>query len=326
MTRRATLIVSLLLAVLLALPATAADRNNLSLTVTCTGFTTQGGSITLDRDNTGAGRERFSFVASDGNGTTIYSGPVESFYVGATISFPTGLATNFTATPAANPIVVSLVSAAGNGVGEQVVYTAAGSCPSLPTGTAAETVSTGPASPSVPVNVLPPSDLNSDAAIAGQPGYLVVNTSYLNLRSGDGPEYTIVGRVRGGDKLIALGRNDDFSWWYVQAGDLVGWAISDYLIARLDLTDVPVVIPAGEIALPRFFLYSSQSLLLSPSAGAPALCTIPGNLEYEIVGRNGDVSMLRVIADCGGTLVRGWLRTSDGAVRNPGNLVIPTGS
>ncbi|NOG51005.1 MAG: hypothetical protein HND48_17360 [Chloroflexi bacterium] len=83
MTRRATLIVMLLLAVLLALPAAAADRNNLSLTVTCTGFTTQGGSITLDRDNTGAGRERFSFVASDGNGTTIYSGPVESFYVGA---------------------------------------------------------------------------------------------------------------------------------------------------------------------------------------------------------------------------------------------------
>ncbi|NOG51004.1 MAG: hypothetical protein HND48_17355 [Chloroflexi bacterium] len=73
--------------------------------------------------------------------------------------------------------------------------------------------------------------------------------------------------MSGGDKLIALGRNDDFSWWYVKAGNLVGWAISDYLIARLDLTDVPVVIPAGEIALPRFFLYSLAKPAAQPIGG-----------------------------------------------------------
>lgn len=323
MARRMLLTLTVLLTLALALPTAAAERNGLAFGVTCTGFNSLGGSLILDRDNTGAGRERFQIVARDGSGATIYSGPVESFFVGSTIHFPVSLATEFTTAPASNPIVVSVVSAAGNGFGEQVVYSASGRCSSLPTAQEIETIVSGVTSASVPVNVLPPSGLNDDGDVAAQAGYLIVNTSFLNLRSGDGAEYTVVGRVAGGDKLIVLGRNDSYSWWFVKAGEIVGWVINDFVVARGDLRGVPVVLPAGEIALPRFFLYSDATLRATANAGGEPVCAVEGNLEYEIVGRTNDVRWLQVNAICDNTPVQGWLQTELGAVRNVGGLTIP---
>ena len=39
-------------------------------------------------------------------------------------------------------------------------------------------------------------------------GYLIVNTKYLNVRSGDHVGYTSLGVVSGGDQLEVIGRND----------------------------------------------------------------------------------------------------------------------
>lgn len=323
MSRRLLVMLTVLLMLALALPASAAQRDGLAITVSCTGFSTLGGSLNLNRDNTGAGRERFQIVARDGGGATIYSGPVESFFVGSSIDFPANLKTDFSTAPASNPIVVSVVSAAGNGLAEQVVYSASGRCVSLPTVETEDVVVSGVTSPSVAVNVLPPSGENSDDAIAAQPGYALVNTGYLNLRSGDGAEYTIVGRVAGGDKLIVLGTNAAKNWWFVQAGDLVGWALGDFLFLRGDLTDVPEILPVGEIALPRFFLYSDNVLRATKVAGSEGLCTVAKNLEYEIVGRNADLSQVKVNAVCESTPVQGWLAVDQGAVRNIGSVAIP---
>lgn len=323
MSRRLLVMLTVLLMLALALPASAAERDGLAITVSCTGFTTLGGSLNLNRDNTGAGRERFQIVARDGGGATIYSGQVESFFVGSSLDFPASLTTDFSTAPASNPIIVSVVSAAGNGLAEQVVYSAAGRCVSLPTVEVENVVVSGVTSPSVAVNVLPPSGTNSDADIAALPGYALVNTSFLNLRSGDGPEYTIVGRVDGADKLIVLGRNESLSWWFVKAGDVVGWVISDFILLRGDLTDTPVVVPVGEIALPRFFLYSDNVLRATAAAGSEGLCTVAKSLEYEIVGRNADLSQVKVNAVCNNTPVQGWLAVDQGAVRNIGNVAIP---
>jgi hypothetical protein len=306
-----------LLIALLAMPAQAATRSGLAFRVSCTGFNILGGSITLDRDNTGAGRERFSMVATDGGGKTLYAGPVESFWVGGSVTFPTGASIDFSDVAEANPITVALVSDAGNGLDAQVVYAASGTCSSLATAEAAFVSPGGVTSPSIPLNSVPDLSSSSDAAIAAAPGYLVVNTGYLNLRSGDGPEYTIVGRAAGGAKLLALGRNANFTWWYVQAGDVVGWTLAELLVARGDLTDVPVVVPQGEIALPRLFLYRAATLTATPG-GAP-VCDVAGNLEYEITARTAGATFVKVNAECGS----GWLAVALGAIRNPASLAIP---
>lgn len=323
MNRRLLIVITALLLLAVALPAAAAERKGLSITLGCTNFTVTGGSLILNRDNTGAGRERFQIIVKDGSGAAIYSGPAESFYVGATVNFPANLRTNFSSPAASNPISVSVISAAGNGLPEQVVYSATGNCANLPTVEAAAVGVTGVTSPSVPVNTLPPGGENADTLIDSQAGHGIVNTSYLNLRSGDGPEYTIVGRVRGGAKLVILGRNESASWWYVKAGDVVGWVISDFIVIRGDVRSAPVVVPAGEVALPRLFLYGDATLRATASAAGAPLCTVPGNLEYEIVGRNSSLSWVRVNAKCGDSATQGWLAVELGAIRNTGQVSIP---
>lgn len=323
MARRSLVILTVFLMLALALPASAAKRDGLALAITCTGFTSLGGTLHLNRDNTGAGREHFQIIAHDGDGTTIYSGPVESFYVGSSIAFPVNLTTGFTTPPASNPIVVSVISGAGNALAEQVAYAASGRCSSLPTVESEADLVSGVTSPSVAVNMLPPSERNTESEIASQSGYGIVNTAYLNLRSGDGPEYTIVGRADGGAKLIVLGHNESLSWWFVRAGNVVGWVIGDFIVLRGDLTDVPLVVPVGEIALPRFFLYSDTALRVSAAPDSAALCTVAKNLEYEIVGHNGDLSQVKVNAVCDNAPVQGWLAVAQGAVRNAGKVGIP---
>src|SRR5690606_37891271 len=116
MSRRLCLVLTALLLLALVVPASAARRDGLAFTVGCTGFTSLGGSVILNRDNTGSGREQFQILAKDGFGTVIYSGPLESFFAGSTIYFPINHVTSFSGEPAANPIVVSVISGAGNGL------------------------------------------------------------------------------------------------------------------------------------------------------------------------------------------------------------------
>ncbi len=322
MLRRLPLLICTILLVLFVLPAQAAKQDGLSFLVSCEGFASFGGSLILDRDNTGAGREAYQIVATDGDGTVLYASPIESFLVGGVLDFPRGYRISFASTPDNNPISVSLVSLEGNGLRAQTVYQTFGRCAGLPT--LAQTVPVAETSPSLPLNTVPPLSRASADQLAGEPGVIIVNTAYLNLRSGDGPQYTIVGRASGGARLIPLGRNAKSSWWYVQAGDVRGWVLGELVIIRGNLTGVPVVDPAGELAVPRFVLYRDANLLTLADATSAPVCQLAGNLEYVILGRTANSSFFYVSATCiGGGSAEGWLPAELGAVRNSGNLPIP---
>jgi hypothetical protein len=178
-------------------------------------------------------------------------------------------------------------------------------------------------SPSLPLNTVPRLSGNAPEVVAEEPGVLIVNTAFLNLRSGDGPEFTLVGRVAGGARLIPLGRNDAFTWWYVQAGDVTGWVLGELVIPRGDLRGTPVVEAAGELALPRFYLFSAATLRMLPDGASAPVCELAGNLEYVILGRTSDAGFFYVEATCrDGSEAEGWLAAALGAVRNSGDLPI----
>ncbi|MCB9450319.1 MAG: SH3 domain-containing protein [Anaerolineaceae bacterium] len=323
------------------LVAFAGSDGGASFALDCAGFTGTGGSITLDRDNTGNQREAFVLSATDGVGNVIYEPIEDSFFVGGTVSWDGGDTVTWTATPQYNPLTLRVMSRAGNGFDEQLILLVSGSCDTLPsynvmpsdaffvvgdTLTIADGTVILPAgitSPPVELNSTPPRSQNADETIEALSGFALVNTDNLSLRSGDGPEYTLVGVVDGGDKLIVLGRNANFSWWYVQAGGLVGWASAEFLIMRGNFLGIPVVQSQGEITQPRFVLYSSHELLGTPSASSAPLCTIEGNLEYLVVGRTKSASWYEVQAMCDGVLVNGWLPDAQGALRNPAGVFIP---
>jgi hypothetical protein len=322
------------------LPASAGSDNGAAFSMDCFGFTGAGGDMLLTRDNTGENRESFILSVTDGIGNIIYEPVVDQFFVGGTVSWTGPEKFLWTGTPHFNPLTLRVVSRAGNNLDEQVVLLATGACEGLPSfGATPEGILTiqqglligvdgtvlplGSSSPSVPLNGVPPRPDNVDELIDQLPGFLIVNTDNLSVRSGDDTKFTLVAIVDGGTELIPLGRNLDFSWWYVQAGDTVGWAKAEFLIARGDLTAVPVVPSNGEIAQPKFFLYSHIALKSDARAGSLELCSVPGQLEYLIVGRDAKANWYEIQAICDNTVVKGWVPATQGAVRNQSESFIP---
>jgi hypothetical protein len=332
MMRRIHLVVALvaLLTVVVTIgPALAGENSSAAFALSCDGFTGSG-DIVLDRDNTGALREAFIVVATDGIGNIIYDPVVDSFFVGGKVTWDGGSLIPWAAEPQYNPLTLRVVSLAGNDLDDEVIVLTTGSCEGLPTyGALPEGVgllSDGETSPSVDPNAVPPRPTNSDDVIDALPGFLIVNTDNLSLRTGDGPEYTLVGIVDGGIKLIPLGRNVDFSWWLVQADDIVGWAKAEFLVARGNLTDVPVVESQGVVAQPTFFLFSSANLVAAPNDTALPLCSIAGQWEYVVVGRDPRAEWYEVQATCDNALVKGWVSSALGAFRSQSGVPVPVTS
>jgi len=75
---------------------------------------------------------------------------------------------------------------------------------------------------------------------------LVVNTSFLNVRTGPGVQYTVLVTVVGGTELPVLGVANDQVWYQVATDGGPGWVNIDFTLARGDFTNVPLVRP-GEI-------------------------------------------------------------------------------
>jgi hypothetical protein len=336
------ILVSLALGV--GLRVLAATGDNVQFSLSCSGFSSSGGDVLLDRDNTGRGREEFVLSAVDGAGNVIFAGLPDSFFVGGTISWVDGGTFGWTFPPRYNPLTLRVISLAGNDLPAQVVHTATGSCTDLPTisldgqGGGGERpdiiiildalLLEGATSPSVPLNTAPPRPANPLGLAESLPGYAIVATDNLSVRSGDGPEYTLIGIVDGGTTLVVLGRNrfadDTESWWYVQVGNLVGWVNGEYLVFRGDLTWVPEVPVQGELIQPRFFLIRETApLYVSPNFEANGICQLQGNTEYLVVGRDTNIVWYEIEADCNGTTVTGWIPAYLGAIRNPAALFIP---
>jgi len=324
--------------------AAAADGAGVAFNLDCGGFSSTGHML-LTRDNTGTGRESFTVSAIDGLGNVIYAGTPDSFFVGGTVSWQDGGTYAWTRAPQYNPITLRVVSLAGNGQPAEVAAVAVGACAGLPTVTAGQgggllvtdgettfvldpRLLNGITSPAVPLNTAPPRPVNPVGLAEALPGYAIVNTDNLSVRSGDGPQYTLVAIVDGGTPLVVLGRNDygadDQTWWYVQVGDVIGWVNGEYLYFRGDLTNVPVVPVHGELIQPRFLLIRDPALLYSaPNFNAAGICTLSGGLEYRVVGRDNDIVWYEIEADCDGATVTGWIPAYLGAIRNPAGLFIP---
>jgi uncharacterized protein YgiM (DUF1202 family) len=77
--------------------------------------------------------------------------------------------------------------------------------------------------------------------------HLVVNTSFLNVRSGDGPQFSTIVTVVGGTELPVLASNSSFTWYLVTTAVGPGWVDISFTLPRGDFTNVPVVKPAEPI-------------------------------------------------------------------------------
>ncbi len=80
---------------------------------------------------------------------------------------------------------------------------------------------------------------------------LVVNTSFLNIRTGPGVQYTTLITVVGGTELPVLGVANDGVWFQVSTVIGVGWVNVDYTLPRGNFENIPVVdfSPVGNVVV-----------------------------------------------------------------------------
>ncbi len=193
--------------------------------------------------------------------------------------------------------------------------------------------------------------LFSSTAFAQQPilsvPVLVANTSFLNIRSGDGPQYTVLVTVVGGTELQVLGSNKSKTWYLVTTPIGPGWVDLSYTIPRGNFSIVPVLAPTASatvsllppplsIGLPgsvpdtttamnssttadnfngtsthtRAVLnVLSVNLRTQPSDNAAAITTLfqNGTIDYEIVGTAYDANNVPWVAIVVPDIGTGWV-------------------
>ena len=70
---------------------------------------------------------------------------------------------------------------------------------------------------------------------------LVVNTSFLNVRTGPGVSYPILATVVGGSELPVLGAAGDDVWYQVSTEVGAGWVNITFTLPRGDFTNVAYI-------------------------------------------------------------------------------------
>lgn len=100
-----------------------------TMVIDCDGFVADDASAWLDRDNTGNQEEHFILIAWDGAGNIIFFQD-STANLGERVN-GIGVA-SWTSPPECNPITFQGISAAGNGLPEEVGYEATGTCAGLP--------------------------------------------------------------------------------------------------------------------------------------------------------------------------------------------------
>ncbi len=110
---------------------------------------------------------------------------------------------------------------------------------------------------------------------------LVVNTSFLNVRTGPGVEYSILVTVVGGTELPVLGVAEDRVWYQVATDGGPGWVNVSFTLPRGDFTNVPLVEP-GEVGAPNFGADAGQG------GGALPVTSVSGErvTGYSLIGRD----------------------------------------
>jgi uncharacterized protein YraI len=151
-----------------------------------------------------------------------------------------------------------------------------------------------------------------------QPGIVVVNTSFLNVRSGPGAQYTSVFTARGGSEFAVLGIASDGVWFLVQGPFGQGWVNNEFTIFRGNIESVPIIRDAaGVLNTPVAVVGSSAQLYAAPGTNFGLLGAIAGPVEAPIVARTENFEWIQINTSAG----FGWVLTSQVTVRGDAALI-----
>ena len=144
--------------------------------------------------------------------------------------------------------------------------------------------------------------------------HLVVNTSWLNVRTGPGVSHSIIDKVRGGTVLPVNARAANLTWYQVQSPFGTGYVNSNYTVKRGNFSGVPWEgapdnLTTGTGPVPsidaRVIVNTSYlNVRQGPGVGYPVVAVVPGGTELKVVQISNGGHWYQVETAAG----LGWLR------------------
>jgi uncharacterized protein YgiM (DUF1202 family) len=142
---------------------------------------------------------------------------------------------------------------------------------------------------------------------------VIINTAYLNVRSGPGAQYTPVATLSGGTELPVIGIAKDRVWYLVEGTFGQGWLNSEFTIFRGVMNNVPVVntdVIVGDLAKPVAIVSAPTVLYVAPGTNFGVIGTI-SPAEFTIMARSSDNTWVQLSTSLG----FGWVLSSQVILR-----------
>ncbi len=100
---------------------------------------------------------------------------------------------------------------------------------------------------------------------------VIVRSNVLNVRTGPGLNYERVGQLRQGDQVTVVGSIPDFSWFYVQGANGLGWVAAEFVelfnpqggvqgIAQVAIPPTPTPAPTATPGVPADIVIDNVTL------------------------------------------------------------------
>ncbi len=150
--------------------------------------------------------------------------------------------------------------------------------------------------------------------------HVVVNTGFLNIRSGPGAQFSIVATVSGGSRLSVIGIASDRVWFLVQGSFGQGWVNSEFTLFRGSIDSVPVIrdtSAVGIMATPMAIISAGINLYAAPGTNFGIIGTLTGPLEIAVVARTADSQWLQVNSSLG----FGWVLASQVVLQGDASVI-----
>jgi uncharacterized protein YraI len=140
-------------------------------------------------------------------------------------------------------------------------------------------------------------------------GFFVDSLFVVNVRSGPGTEYTILGKLRPESSLDITGRNDDSTWIRVNFNGQEGWVAASVSDVTGDLATATVAEAGATAVLRAAAAPSAQTTVTSdvvatalfnvnlreaPTTNSARLVTIPFNSQLGLLSRSEDGNWVQV--------------------------------
>ena len=111
----------------------------------------------------------------------------------------------------------------------------------------------------------------------------------LNIRSGPGPQYDIVGVIPGGEATMVEGCLDGQSWCQVKFGDAMGWSYSDYLAVEVEEQAVALTTRPATVEMGTVTYEDPEGTAENETAGAATGATLGALTAYAVGGPIGGI-------------------------------------